>query len=492
MIFLGFHVESLYGDNTNLVDKNLRLSKISGPIYINDADPSFNWSIAEGAGICTGNGTYSNPYIIEDFLIDGGGSVNCIVIENSNVYFRIENCTLYNSVSTPENSGILLKQTNNGKLINNNCSFNKFGITFDSNCEYITIQGNFINDNTDSGMNLMESSYIDIRENTVNNNGIMGINLEPESSYNQIVDNTVNFNGWLGIHLQNNSTHNLLISNNCSYNGEGISVRAPNNTISDNYIEYNSVYGIHFWKADDYNNTQYNNITRNFIQYNQNGILFSDNSSYNIIEGNRIIDNAEVGFWIQFSSHNNVINNNTFINNLDTNAKDDGINNQWDNGTIGNSWSDYLGKDANDDGIGDTNYGISGAAGSQDNYPIFWDAPIVSIIDPIANKTFSTVAPEYNISIEGVPLAMWYTVEGVGGTFNITELTGEINQTIWKSLTEGEIVITFYAQDSRDEIGSNSVTVVKSIPEGIPGYNLFILLGVLSILIIVINKKIKK
>ncbi len=87
---------------------------------------------------------------------------------------------------------------------------------------------------------------------------------------------------------------------------------------------------------------------------------------------------------------------------------------------------------------------------------------------------------------------MWYTIGGVNGTFNITELTGAINQTVWKDLTEGEIVITFYAQDSRDEIDSKSVNVLKNIPEDIPGYNLFILLGVLSVVAILITKKIKK
>lgn len=49
--------------------KNLHLSLISKKIHINN-----NWTDAETTGICTGNGTYSNPYIIEDLVIDGGGS----------------------------------------------------------------------------------------------------------------------------------------------------------------------------------------------------------------------------------------------------------------------------------------------------------------------------------------------------------------------------------------------------------------------------------
>lgn len=35
---------------------------------------------------------YSNPYVIEYLVIDGGYSGSCILIEYSEVYFIIENC----------------------------------------------------------------------------------------------------------------------------------------------------------------------------------------------------------------------------------------------------------------------------------------------------------------------------------------------------------------------------------------------------------------
>ena len=178
-------------------------------------------------------------------------------------------------------------------------------------------------------------------ENTVNNNGNMGINLAPNSSYNEIVNNTVNFNGWLGIHFNDDSTNNLIMSNNCSYNVDGISVRTANNTISENYIEYNSGYGIHLWGGDTGNHTLSNNITSNFVYNNNYGILLNHESSLNKFEGNRIVDNTGTGFLIDPGCNDNLIFNNTFMDNLNDNAEDDGNNNNWNSFYLIN-WNFWL------------------------------------------------------------------------------------------------------------------------------------------------------
>jgi hypothetical protein len=96
------------GEESNSPSKKLRIAQISDPIIINN-----NWSDAEIAGICTGSGTWSNPYVIEDLIIDGKNSSNCILIQNSNEFFRIENCILYNSSSAFFTGGIKL---NNVKM----------------------------------------------------------------------------------------------------------------------------------------------------------------------------------------------------------------------------------------------------------------------------------------------------------------------------------------------------------------------------------------
>jgi len=59
---------SEYNDEINLDNKNLKISAISGKIHIDN-----NWTATKSAGICTGTGTYSDPYVIEDLVINGGG-----------------------------------------------------------------------------------------------------------------------------------------------------------------------------------------------------------------------------------------------------------------------------------------------------------------------------------------------------------------------------------------------------------------------------------
>lgn len=38
---------------------------VSGKIHIDN-----NWTAAKSAGICTGNGTYSEPYVIDDLMVE--------------------------------------------------------------------------------------------------------------------------------------------------------------------------------------------------------------------------------------------------------------------------------------------------------------------------------------------------------------------------------------------------------------------------------------
>ena len=88
-----------------------------------------NWTTAQSFGWVSGNGLAGDPYILENMTIDAQGSGSGIIIENSSLYyFRIRNCTVYNSGSGNADAGIKLTNTNNGTLLDNNCSSNENGI----------------------------------------------------------------------------------------------------------------------------------------------------------------------------------------------------------------------------------------------------------------------------------------------------------------------------------------------------------------------------
>lgn len=121
--------------------------------------------------------------------------------------------------------------------------------------------------------------------------------------------------------------------------------------------------------------------------------------------------------------------------------------------------------------------------------------PNITIHTPLEDEIFSRTPPEFNISIiEEDLVSTWYTIEGDIIQYPITVLTGTIEQDAWNNAPEGDLWITFYAQDKAGNIGTETVSVVKYIPiqPAIPGYNVIFLVGLLSLVAIITCKKIKK
>jgi parallel beta-helix repeat protein len=236
------------------------------------------WEYFRSANKCTGQGTLSDPYVVEDLVIDSGAVGHCILIENSDIFFNIENCTFYNG-------GIQLNNVSNGQLLSNNAD----------------------------------------------NNDLIGISLI-YSNFNNVTGNSAKNNSW-GIELINCS-NNLILGNNVSYNNYGINFQySDNNFISENALLDNNDDGIYLLHSDGNiiignnvtNNdmgilldtgSKFNNLTGNIARNNNFGIFFGTDSDNNTIEANRVENNSWTGIYLSFSDGNYLFSNN-ISNNLD-------------------------------------------------------------------------------------------------------------------------------------------------------------------------------
>ena len=270
---------SEFSNGINLDKENLQISKVWGKIHIDDTNPTMNWSVAKEDGICTGNGTYSDPYVIEDLVINGGDSGDCILIENSDVYFRIENCTVYNSAIYPffdqfwnHFAGIRLENVNNSLLLDNDCSFNNDGIHVAG--FHNTIAGNIANNNNNGSGIFVDGFNNTVVGNTANNNYLTGIWLY---CYNSTISGNiaVNSTSWIdGIFLGSGNHNNVSENNVTTINLFG----SNNNTVSGNNATVIYLY-----------NSDYNIVLGNTAS---DGIDLED-SDYNIISGNDAC-------WVEF------------------------------------------------------------------------------------------------------------------------------------------------------------------------------------------------
>ncbi len=269
-------------------------------------------------------------------------------------------------------SGISLTGGNNNTISGNFLQNNRqYGIYTNSNNNSITKNEVIDNDIYLGRGNIKRGDNNSISGNTIKNNYI-GIQIY-RCAYNTIKDNTVMNSDWSGIMVSDTneeSFNNTILNNNVSLNHQyGISIEGYNLILMGNNVSYNDQDGIYFCSGSHGIIFQ-----ENLVEHNgQNGI-FLDNCNNNTISNNIIRNNNEtggaVGIFLDNGENNTIFYNNLIGNAL--NARDDGNNNRWDNGTNGNYWDDYNGTNANYNGVGDVPYNCTGSANSTDNLPLIY------------------------------------------------------------------------------------------------------------------------
>jgi parallel beta-helix repeat protein len=132
-----------------------------------------------------------------------------------------------------------------------------------------------------------------------------------------------------------------------------------------------------------------NNITGNRVVNSYEGIIFNYGENNRLV-GNTIENNSN---GIALYSSNNLVYLNYFINDSAFNSE---VTNFWDNGSVGNFWSDYQTKYPNatkvdGSGIGNTTYVID--ANNIDHYPLMPQANIPTPTPSVSEFPLLAILP---------------------------------------------------------------------------------------------------
>nr|MDO8118997.1 right-handed parallel beta-helix repeat-containing protein [Candidatus Sigynarchaeota archaeon] len=279
-------------------------------IHVND-----NWSDFTQHDWCWGNGSESNPYVLENMTIDASGGTGIFVENSIGQFFILRNILVH------------------GNIMLNNCTD---GFLDNITCTASEMDG-FLFFNSDRV--LLVDCMAESNGNATTGLG-SGFSLENVMEF-EFCRCVARGNQETGVRIFNSS---VLLFNETSatgtINGSGFYI-----ALTDQVILFNSEgvdnadCGV---KLDD-------------VQFGFSSLsLFKNNTC-----GANISSSAGVSFFA-----------NLFLSN-DINAINDDLGIEWNVSICGNYWDDYLGIDSDFDMIGDIAYtGIAGGAGAIDRLPI--------------------------------------------------------------------------------------------------------------------------
>ncbi|MHA1148928.1 MAG: right-handed parallel beta-helix repeat-containing protein [Promethearchaeota archaeon] len=310
--------------NTNLI-KNLKSSADISHLIIDN-----NWSdVAAKFDWCYGSGFPWDPFILENLTIDGKDTYTSIEIKNSDDWFIIQNCTLFNTGLQPaislnnvinarienctiydSDEGISIYQSRNIEILDSLIEENEYGILIDNSKE-IEIAYNDISNNHYGIQIGINGKRIAIYENYIGNNNNSGINIQGTEI--KIENNTIEYNNGLsgkGIYMDAVSSI-LVEANNISHNRDGIDARSGsfNCLFKENLLINNTNRAIYLESSN--NMGIYKN---NFSELGDQATIFLENSDNNKMRENIISNSLDSGEGIYLSSSNfNTINDNLIM-----------------------------------------------------------------------------------------------------------------------------------------------------------------------------------
>lgn len=330
-------------------------------------DSDNRWSIPKGE--------YEGQFLIDQpihlrcadgAVLSGQGAGHVVEIKAPDV--TLENCTLleWGHNLTDLDSGVFIHpEAERAVLRGNSLRGPGFGIWIDQASDVSVIDNDIQGDaslrsqNRGNGIHVFSTRGARIINNHVRHtrDGVYIGN----SNGNQIEDNTLEDLRY-GVHYMF-SHDNTVVGNTTRNTRTGYALMQSRQlTVTGNRSEHDQNYGILM------NYITYSTISDNFVSDAHQGdtgdtmisgaegkALFIYNSLFNVIENNHF-ENSGLGIHLTAGSEDNKISSNAFVGNQQQVKYVATRTQEWSVDGQGNYWSDYLGWDRNDDGIGDIAY----------------------------------------------------------------------------------------------------------------------------------------
>jgi len=332
---------------------------VTKPLVIRGVDTGNGLPTIDAGGMGSSITLLADGIRLENLNFQGAGGW-----DEAGILIKSNGCTVLNNTAKNNHGiGIYLVNASNNILLNNEAFNCNFGIALNSTSNNTlrnnSMYGNMNNFLAGRSSNDIDTSneiegrslyYLTNKSDMVIDSSSNAGNVYCIDCSNITIKDLMVEKNFAGIYFQNTS-NSFVLNNTLLNNSMGIFfLDSEENCIEKNTITDN-VYGIYL-KAD-YLNCANNTIDLNNIYKNDYGIFLN-------IEGNR--------------GQSNLIFNNTLIGNKKDNAFSRGEA-KWDNGSVGNLYSDYSGpstgcSDSDGNGFCDSPHKIRGGPGV-DNYPIF-------------------------------------------------------------------------------------------------------------------------
>ena len=372
----------------------------------------------DGDTLTLSSGRYSGNFIItkqitlrgeKGTIIDAQGSGHALTLKNSHITVSNLNIINWGDDLTEQSSGIYSNEKiNNERAVglvieNNTLSGDGFGIWLN----HVTkakifnnkVEGNLTLRSADRGNGIqianVTHSHVFNNETHKVRDGIYVI-----SSQNNLIEANTMHHLRYGIHYM--YSYDNTVKDNTAYSTRaGYALMSSRRlTITGNKTNDSEDYGflLNFITESTFTNNYIKNVwtkAENKVLGRDGKGLFVYNSGYNTLENN-IVDTAEIGIHLTAGSENIKIYGNSFINNPTQVKYVSNKKQEWSKDGRGNYWSNYLGWDMNNDGIGDAifepNDGIDKLVWQYPEMKMIMDSPAILILRWV-QKQFPVLKP---------------------------------------------------------------------------------------------------